>query len=117
MAFTDLFVGPVQTGGRDAYRAYAEKMGRLTMQAGALSVAAYWASGIPDGMPAALAATVDVGPDETLVMRVVKWPSRQARDTGWAKMMTFAARQAEPIDVPFDRSRVRYAGFEELTAD
>lgn len=114
MAFTDLFVGPVQTGGRDAYRAYAEKMGRLTMQAGALSVAAYWAVDIPDGMPAALAAAVDVGPDETLVMRMVKWPSREARDAGWAEMMKIAATLTEPIDAPFDRSRVRYGGFEDL---
>jgi uncharacterized protein YbaA (DUF1428 family) len=114
MAFMDLFVGPVPTERKDAYRAYAEKMGRLTMQAGALSVAACWAADVPDGMPASLAAAAEVGPGETLVMRMVKWPSREARDAGWAEMMKIAATLTEPIDAPFDRSRVRYGGFEDL---
>ncbi len=116
MAFVDLFVGPVPTAGKEAYRAYAEKMGAVTLQAGALSVSAFWGADIPEGMPASLAAAVKVGPEETLAMRIVRWRSRSARDAGWAEMMKIAATQSEPIDVPFDRSRVRYGGFEEMSA-
>ena len=115
MAYLDLFVGPIATGNKDAYNAYAEKMAALTMQAGALSVVACWGADLPEGMPCLLAASVDVGADETVVLRMVSWNSRQDRDAGWAAMMNNPAMQAAAVDMPFDRSRVRYCGFEVLS--
>lgn len=114
MAYIELFVGPVLTANKDAYDAYAAKMGALTMQAGALSVAACWGDDAPLGMVKPLASLVQLEPGETLVARIVRWKSKEARDEGWAQMMTGPAMQSEPIEMPFDRSRVCHGGFEEL---
>ena len=114
MAYIELFVGPVLTENKQAYDTYAAKMGALTLQAGALSVAACWGDEAPLGMLKSLASAVQIEPGETLVARVVRWKSKEARDEGWAGMMTNPAMQSQPIEMPFDRSRVCHSGFEEL---
>jgi len=114
MAFVDVFVGPVPEAGRDAYGAYAKAMGALTLKAGALSVTALWGAEMPQGMMRPLADAVKIEPGEAIVARIIRWKSRQDRDKGWAEMMKTPDMQAASIVVPFDRSRVCYAGFEEL---
>ena len=115
MAYMDMFVGPVLTGNKDAYHAYAQKMGALTMKAGALSVTACWGSDAPQGMLNPLASAVKLEPGETLVTRIVRWKSKDARDAGWAEMMKNPDMQSAPIPMPFDRARVYYGGFEDLS--
>ena len=115
MAYMDVFVGPVPTGNKDAYRAYAKKMEALTLHAGALSVTACWGADLPQGMLNSLATAVKVEPGETLVTRFVRWLSKEARDAGWAEMMKIPDAQSASIAVPFDRARVYYGGFEELS--
>ncbi|MGB8816335.1 MAG: DUF1428 domain-containing protein [Rhizobiaceae bacterium] len=114
MAYLELFVGPVLNSGKDDYRAYAQKMGALTMKAGALSVTACWGEDTPGGMLKALAPAVKVEPGETIVGRLVKWPSKAARDAGWANMMQTPDSEISSVHMPFDRSRVHYAGFDVL---
>ncbi len=114
MAYMEMFVGPVLTSNKDAYSAYAQKMGALTLQAGALSVAACRGDEAPQGMLRTLASMVQLEPGETLVARIVRWKSKEARDQGWAGMMKSPAMQSEPVRMPFDRSRVCHGGFEEL---
>lgn len=114
MAYLEVFVGPVLTSNKDAYSTYAQKMGALTLQAGALSVTACWGDEASQGMLRTLASVVKLEPGETLVARIVRWESKAARDEGWAGMMKVPAMQSEPIQMPFDRTRVCYAGFEEL---
>ena len=114
MAYIELFVGPVLTANKQAYDTYAAKMGALAMQAGALSVAACWGNEAPLGMVKSLASLMQIQPGETLVARIVRWQSKEAREQGWAGMMNDPAMQSEPIQMPFDRSRVSHAGFEEL---
>lgn len=114
MAYIELFVGPVLTENKQAYETYAAKMGALTLQAGALSVAACWGDDTPQGMLMSLTSAVQIEPGETLVARMVRWKSKEARDEGWAGMMKSLTMQTEPIQMPFDRSRVCYSGFEEL---
>ena len=73
MAYIELFVGPVLTENREAYDTYAAKMGALTVQAGALSVAACWSDEAPQGLLRSLASVVKLEPEETLVARIVRW--------------------------------------------
>lgn len=115
MAYIDMFVGPVLTGNKEAYSAYARTMGALTMKAGALSVTACWGDDNPGGMLKTLASAVKVELDETIVARIVKWKSKDARDTGWAEMMKTPDMQSASIAVPFDRTRVHYSGFEDIS--
>lgn len=114
MAYLELFAGSVPTVSKDDYSAYAQKMGAITMKAGALSVTACWGEDTQGGMLKALAPAVKVEPGETLVCRVVKWPSKAARDAGWANMMQTPDNEMANIQMPFDRSRVHYADFEVL---
>ena len=114
MAYIDLFVGPVLTANKQAYDTYAAKMGALTMKAGALSVAACWGEETPHGMVKPLASLMQIEPGETLVARIVRWQSKEARDQGWAGMINDPAMQSEPIQMLFDRTRVCHAGFDEL---
>jgi uncharacterized protein YbaA (DUF1428 family) len=114
LAYIELFVGPVLTVNKNAYDTYAAKMGALTMKAGAISVAACWEEESPLGMLKSLASVVQLEPGETLVARIVRWRSKEARDEGWAGMMNDPAMQSEPIQMPFDRTRVCHAGFDEL---
>ncbi len=114
MAFLEVFVGPVPTTSKDLYHAYATQMGALTMQAGALSVTACWGADGPQGMLIPLAGAVKVEVGETLVVRIVRWSSKAARDEGWAMMMNTPDPQAASIQMPFDRTRVCYAAFDEF---
>lgn len=115
MAYIDMFVGPVAAVDKEPYREYAAGMGVLAMRAGALSVTACWGSEEAQGMPnLRLADAVKVGPGEALVARIVRWPSEAARNEGWARMMQDPAMQAAASRIPFDRTRVVHAGFEEL---
>ncbi|MBK8456262.1 MAG: DUF1428 domain-containing protein [Phyllobacteriaceae bacterium] len=111
MVYVDVFVGPVPTADKEIYLAYARKMQAMTKQAGALSVMACWGDDSPGGMPNnPLATALDLKTGETLVTRFVKWESRIARETGWAALMKHPEMQT--LSPPFDRSRVRYAGFD-----
>ncbi len=115
MAYIDMFVGPVLTDNKEAYSAYARTMGALTMKAGALSATACWGDDSPRGMLKTLASAVKVEPGETIVARIVKWKSKDARDAGWAEMMKTPDMQSASITVPFERTRVHYCSFEDIS--
>lgn len=114
MIYMDMFVGPVLASNKEAYGVYAQKIGALTLQAGALSATACWGLEQPQGMVKPLAAAVELQPGEMLVTRIVRWKSKEAREEGWAELMKNPQMQAASTPMPFDRTRVLYAGFEEL---
>jgi uncharacterized protein YbaA (DUF1428 family) len=115
MAYMDIFCGPVATADKEVYRAYAKTMEALALHAGALSVTACWGSDFPEGLPTTFQMAVKARPDETVVTRIVKWKSKEARDAGWAEMMKPTDPPTEPPKMPFDRSRVMMGGFEILS--
>ena len=114
MAYLEMFVGAVPADKRDVYTAYAAKMGAITLRAGALSVSAYWGVDVPQGMLKPLSGPLQIGENEALVSRTVRWASKSAREEGWAKMMTTPDPEMANIQIPFDRTRVYYAAYEEL---
>jgi uncharacterized protein YbaA (DUF1428 family) len=114
MVYVDMFVGRILNENRQIYQTYAKKMEALSMGAGALSATASWGLEIEPGMLNPLATVVKVEPGEALVTRIIRWKSQEARDAGWAEMMKSTEMQSGSIPIPFDRTRVYYAGFEEL---
>ena len=115
MAYIDVFCGPVATSDKDVYIAYAKTMQAMALSAGALSVTASWGSDFPEGRATTFQMAVKARGDETVVTRIVKWKSKEARDAGWAEMMKPTDPPAAPIAMPFDRSRVIMGGFDILS--
>ena len=48
-------------------------------------------------------------PDEVVVFSWVEWPSKEVRDTGWAKAMEDP--RMKQMQLPFDGKRMIYGGF------
>lgn len=116
MAFIELFVGPISIGDKEVYRAYATTMSAITVRAGASSAKAFWGLGESNPMLGQLASALKAGPDETIAARLVSWASKEARDAGYASMMSNPDPQLVSIKLPFDRARIVYSAFEELGA-
>jgi uncharacterized protein YbaA (DUF1428 family) len=53
-------------------------------------------------------------PDETVVFSWVSWPSRQARDEAWKKLMDDPRMNPATNPMPCDGKRLIYGGFEVL---
>jgi uncharacterized protein YbaA (DUF1428 family) len=115
MAYIDVFCGPVATADKEIYSEYAKTMEALALRAGALTVTACWGSDFPKGRPTSFQMAVKARSDETIVTRMIRWQSREARNAGWATMMKPTYPPTEPPKMPFDHSRVMMGGFEILS--
>ena len=114
MTYVDGFVAAVPTANRQAYREHAEKAARLFKEFGALSVVECWGDDVPEGKLTSFSLAVKRKDDETVVFSWVTWPSRQARDDAWKKVMEDPRMRPENNPMPFDGKRLIYGGFETI---
>jgi uncharacterized protein YbaA (DUF1428 family) len=114
MTYVDGFVAAVPTANRETYLAHAETMAPLFKEHGALTVVECWGNDVPEGKLTSFSMAVKRGPDETVVFSWVTWPSKQARDEGWRKMMADPRMQPDKMTMPFDGARLIYGGFEQI---
>jgi uncharacterized protein YbaA (DUF1428 family) len=114
MAYIDVFVAPVSVDKKDAYRAHAEKMDKLFIAAGALTVTECWASDVPEGKLTSFPMAVKLEPGEVVATGWIKWPSKQARDAAWEELMKHPDMQPEAAPMPFDGKRMIFGGFDVL---
>jgi len=114
MTYVDGFVAAVPTANRQAYREHAEKAARLFKEFGALSVVECWGDDVPEGKLTSFPLAVKRKDDETVVFSWVTWPSRQARDDAWKKVMEDPRMRPENNPMPFDGKRLIYGGFETI---
>lgn len=108
--YVDGYVLPVPADKKDAYRAMAEKASAVFREYGALRVVEAWAEGIPDGKKTDYNRATLRKDDEGVVYSWVEWPSKQARDAAWPKMMA-DERMKPDGDMPFDGQRMMWGGF------
>ncbi len=113
MTYVDGFVAAVPTVNRKKYRAHAEQMAPLFKENGALAVVECWGDDVPDGKLTSFPMAVKRADDETVVFSRVSWPSKQARDEAWKKMMEDPRMKLAPTP-PFDGARLIYGGFEQI---
>ncbi len=111
MGYADGFLVPVRHDRRDAYRAIAEHAAIVFQDHGATRVVEAWGSDVPDGTITDCKRAVQAETDETTVFSWVEWPSKAARDTGWAAVMADDRMKTPPEDMPFDGKRMIYGGF------
>jgi uncharacterized protein YbaA (DUF1428 family) len=114
MSYVDGFVAAVPTANREAYLKHAKDAAVVFKEFGALKVVENWGDDVPEGKITSFPMAVQRKEDETVVFSWVTWPSREARNTGWEKVMADPRMQPGTNDMPFDGKRMIYGGFETM---
>jgi len=107
--YVDGYLAPVPAANKDAYREMAAKMAVIFKEFGAVRVVEAWGDFVPDGKVTDFKGAVKATGDEQVVYSWVEWPSKQARDEGWKKLM--ADPRMKDHQMPFDGKRMVYGGF------
>lgn len=109
--FTDGFLVAVPNGKKDAYREMAAKAASVFTEYGATRVVEAWGDDVPDGKVTDYRKAVKATEDENVVYSWIEWPSKQARDEAWPKMMEDERMKPDHANMPFDGQRMIYGGF------
>ena len=113
MAYVDGFVAAVKTARRNEYTDFANFMGPIFKEFGALSVVDCWGDDVPDGETTSFPMSVKKAEDETVTFSWITWPSKEVRDAGMAKLM--ADERMSIAEMPFDGKRLIMGGFEVIS--
>ena len=105
------FIVPVPSDKKGAYRAMNERHAAIFREYGALRLIQGWGDDVPEGEVTDFRRAVQAKPDETVVFAFLEWPSKQASDEAWDKMMNDERMQPSP-DMPFDGKRMFWGGFD-----
>ena len=99
----------VPKANKAAYLEMADKHAAILKEYGATRVVDSWGDDVPDGTVTDYKGAVKAMPDEVVVFSWVEWPSKEARDAGWAKAMDDPRMQQ--MKLPFDGKRMIFGGF------
>jgi uncharacterized protein YbaA (DUF1428 family) len=114
MGYVDGFVAAVPTANKDAFTRHATMMSGIFMEFGAVRVIDCWQDDVPRGTNTDFFMAVKATAEEEVVFSWVEWPSKDARDDGWARMMADPRMQDSAEPLPFDGKRLIYGGFSML---
>lgn len=109
MAYIGGFVAAVPTANKGAFIEHAKIAGEVLKDCGALSVVDCWGDDVPDGELTSFPMSVKAKEDETVVFSWIVWPSKEASEAGFQKMME-DPRMDHPM--PFDGKRMIFGGFD-----
>ena len=109
--YFDGYIVPVPSGNKDAYRDMAQKAADVFKEYGATRVVEAWGDDVPDGKFTDYRRAVKAKGDEAVVYSWVEWPSKEARDTAWPKIMEDERMKPNKDNMPFDGQRMIYGGF------
>jgi uncharacterized protein YbaA (DUF1428 family) len=115
MTYIDGFVAAVKTADKESYRVYAQRIGSLFKEYGALDVIDCWGDDVPEGKVTSFPLAVKREDGETVVLGWVNWPSRAVRDEAWKKLMADPRMQPGATAMPFDGKRMIFGGFEMIS--
>ena len=100
---------PVPADNKSDYMEMADKHAALLKEYGATRVVDAWGDDVPAGKVTDYQGAVQARDGETVIFSWVEWPSKQARDAAWDKIMQDPRMQA--MKMPFDGQRMIYGGF------
>jgi uncharacterized protein YbaA (DUF1428 family) len=109
--YADGFVVPVPAVNRDAYIRMALNMSSVFKEYGALRVVEGWGDDVPDGKVTDFRRAVEAKDGETIVFSWIEWPSKQARDDAWPKLMADPRMRPDKANISFDAQRMIFGGF------
>ncbi|NJR77937.1 DUF1428 domain-containing protein [Sphingomonas corticis] len=112
MTYVEGFVTAVPTQNRDRYVAHAREAAALVKEFGAARFVETWGDDVPRGTVNDLWSAVQAKDGETVLFSWFEYPDKAARDAANAQMMADPRMEAMGADMPFDGSRMIYAGFD-----
>jgi uncharacterized protein YbaA (DUF1428 family) len=110
-SYVNGFISPVPSEKKEAYREMTERHAAIFREYGALRLVQAWGDDVPDGKVTDFRKSVQAKPDEIVVFAFIEWPSRQANNEAWDKIMKDQRMQSSG-DAPFDGKRMFWGGFE-----
>ena len=113
MSYVDGFIVPVPKKNLKAYRAMAQKAGKVWRDHGALEFRESVADDVKVGKRTSFPRSVKRKPGETVVFSWIVYKSRGHRDRVLKKVMKDKrlAKMMDPKAMPFDAKRMIYGGF------
>ncbi len=113
-SYVDGFLLAVPSASQERYRQVASAAAQVFKKHGATEVVECWGDDVPEGKLTSMPMAVKLEADETVVFSWITWPSRQARDEAWKKVMDDPRLKPEANPMPFDGKRMIYGGFETI---
>jgi uncharacterized protein YbaA (DUF1428 family) len=114
MNYIDGYVAAVPTADREKYLRFAKEAAPIFKAHGAIRVTECWGDDVPEGKLTSFTMAVKREPSESVVFSWIAWPSREARDEAWKKLMADPRMQPAAMTAPFDGKRLIYGGFQVL---
>lgn len=111
MTYVDGFVLAVPAENKDAYKKHAEECAPMFRDFGASRVVEAWGDDVPEGKVTDFRRAVKAEEGENIVFSWIEWPSKQARDAAWPKLMQDERMQPDFANMPFDGKRMFWGGF------
>ncbi len=115
MSYIDGFVAPVPATSKETYRGYAQAMGQVFKEYGALEVIDCWGDDVPEGKLTSFPLAVKREEGESVVFGWITWPSKALRDEAWKKVMEDPRMKPGASPMPFDGKRMIFGGFEMIS--
>jgi len=100
---------PVPTANKSQYLEMADKNAAIYKEYGATRVVDAWGDDLPDGKVTDYKGAVQLSDGESVIFSWIEWPSKQARDEAWDKLMQDPRMKS--MKMPFDGKRMIYGGF------
>jgi uncharacterized protein YbaA (DUF1428 family) len=107
--YIDAVILPVPTDNKEQYRDFADRMGALFHDNGALRVVDAWGEDVSDGEVTDYNRATHRQDGETVVYSWIEWPDKAVRDAAWGKLME--SDEMKNVAMPYDGKRMMFGGF------